>query len=319
MPKAAGYCKLLFGQNSSENECPLLREGMSLIEQIANHIAKVRISKLSEQHLTEYPQLAMFSFDCIANDISLRGRYENDELTYLENYILPNLEKPGTCLDVGANIGNHAVAFAPYFENVIAFEPNLRTFQLLGINANLFGNITALNFGASSISKIVEARQDPRNIGATAIKTSEDHNGSSVKFELVRIDDVKEVQESKQITFMKLDIEGHELEALNGAEQTIRMHRPIIAMEVLPGNIHDGSTRELRFLFDLGYNWIYGFQEAGWLGRSPRKVKNLARLLMTLVTGKRHSKAGILVPMKTLEERSYSMVLCSFDRLPTQC
>ncbi|MDE0305342.1 MAG: FkbM family methyltransferase [Albidovulum sp.] len=288
-----------------------------MIRQIANHIAKVRIFKLSEEYLTEYPQLAIFSYDNISNYIQLRGRYENDELTYLENHIFPRL-KPGICLDIGANIGNHSVAFAPFFQKVIAFEPNPRTFMLLAINADLYENIEPLNLGASSTSAIVEAKQSLQNIGATSVKYTKERKGSVVEFKLVPIDDVKVVQASEPITFIKLDVEGHELQALKGAEKTIRKYRPIIAMEVLPLEIQEGITKELRFLSDLGYNNFYEFREAGWLGKTPRKVKAIIRTLTTLVTGKRPSKAGALVPLKFLEKRSYAMVLCSFENLGTE-
>ena len=99
------------------------------MRQIASYIARRHLMRLNREHLSRHPQVAGFSFDLITALIHLYGRYEDDELTFLEQRVFPHLAPNGTCLDVGGNIGNHAVAFAPHFGHVLTFEPHPRTYR----------------------------------------------------------------------------------------------------------------------------------------------------------------------------------------------
>ncbi len=60
------------------------------------------------------PQLATYSFDYIGTTISIDGVYEVRELDlincFFEEHYSDDLK--GTCLDIGANIGNHSVYFS---------------------------------------------------------------------------------------------------------------------------------------------------------------------------------------------------------------
>ncbi len=44
--------------------------------------------------------------------------------------------------------------------------------------------------------------------------------------------------ELENVTFIKYDIEGYELKALKGSEQTIKKHSPVVVIEQNRGNIH---------------------------------------------------------------------------------
>jgi len=283
---------------------------------IGHYFARRYLSRANSQNVKRYPQLACFSFDLITQFIHLDGRYEHDELTFLEDHIFPSLTTPGLCLDIGANIGNHAVAFASQFSKVLAFEPNPFTFQILKINAALKPNIHALNLGASSEPGAIEVSQDPLNIAATSIGRKQSPTQSLVTFQLIRLDDLPEIQASEHpITFIKIDVEGHEHSALLGASETLRRHGPIIAMEVLPNDVENGTTASIDFLRSLGYANFYELNEGGWLGRQPRRRKQLARTLLTILTSRRPSKAKALAQVEVLEKRTYLMLLCSIEPL----
>jgi len=278
---------------------------------IGHYIARRYLSRMNAVHLRSYPQLAAFSFDLITLYIHLDGRYERDELQFLADRVFPALPPGGDCLDVGANIGNHAVTFAPHFRRVIAFEPHPRTFRLLELNAELAGNIVPLNLGASSGAGTITVAQDRRNIAATSIKRQGGPGSDSVSFRLERIDDIAEVAQSPAISFMKFDVEGHERQALEGAAETIRRHRPLIVLEVLPDEVESGTTESVEFLRMLGYRHFYELTGAGWLGRLPRRLLKPARTLVSVLTGRRPSKAENLTEVTTLEKRSYLMLLCA--------
>jgi hypothetical protein len=71
----------------------------------------------------------------------------------------------------------------------------------------------------------------------------------------VAIDDVVERENLEQVDFVKMDIEGSELAALQGAEKTLRKFRPTLAVSVYH-NLSDFWTipRYLESL-DLGYKF----------------------------------------------------------------
>lgn len=282
-----------------------------MIHQIAHHITRRHLTRLNKEHLGQFPQVASLSFDLITHFIHMDGRYEKDELDFLARAIFAHLPSDGICLDLGANIGNHSLAFAPHFSRVIAFEPHPRTFRLLQLNAELASNVTALNLGLSSAPGLISVGQDPQNMAATGLGRDGAANMARIDFKLARIDDLAEVQQAGPITFMKIDVEGHEAQALEGASDTIRRHTPLIAIEVLRNEIEKGETAALRILQDLGYTYFYELREKGWLGRLNRRPKRLARTLLTLFTGRRPSKAGTLARVKQLEDRSYLMLLCA--------
>lgn len=279
---------------------------------IGRKIAKRYLEHANSEHLQQFPQLACFSFDFITTAIHLDGQYERDQLEFLIRRVFPLLT-PGACLDVGANIGNHSVQFARFFESVIAFEPHPRTFKLLSLNAELATNILPLNVGASAEQRTVTVVDNPHNMGASGVDRA--GSGHSVKFELVPIDVLTEVQKLRCITLMKFDVEGHEQFALEGARNTILKHKPLIILEVSKDEVYNGSAPAPEFLRTLGYNHFYEAVSSDINSSVPRPLQKLPRLLSKVLTGKRPSKAARLQCVKMLEERNYQMLICSVKPL----
>ena len=278
-------------------------------------IARSFLRRKNAEHIERFPQLACFAYDAITLAVHLDGRYERDELEFLAEQIFPALPAPSVCLDIGANIGNHSLHFAGYFERVIAFEPHPRTFGLLAINAALVGNIVALNCGASNRAGSVSVNESRTNMGASAIGRAGGDGGNTVTFPLQRIDDVAEVTACERIAFVKIDVEGHEREALEGAAETLRRHRPVVAIEALGDEVAAGTTAALAFLGDLGYSYVYELVDRGLIGRLPRRLAKAARALRALLTGRRPSRPRRLQRVERLSPRNYPMLLCSTQPL----
>lgn len=274
-------------------------------------IARSYFARMNRRHIAEFPQVAGFAFDLIMQSINLNGRYEPDELRFLARRVFPTLPPGGICVDIGANIGNHSLAFAPHFARVIALEPHPRTFQLLSLNAELAPNVTALNVGASNAAGTVRVAQNPLNHGATSISHASTQDALGVEFTLARLDEMPEIGVTAPVTFIKVDVEGHEAAALAGAEMTIRRNLPLIVLEALPEDISNGSSASVDLLRSFGYRHFYAFREAGWLGRLPRACKKVTRVLMTLAVGRMPSRAEELTEVTRLENQRYPMLLCS--------
>lgn len=202
------------------------------------------------------PPLAAFNLDLIGQKVAIDGYFEHMELQCLEKHLLPKLRKRDICLDIGANIGNHSVFFAPFFEEVIAFEPNPRTAKVLEANAMLRANITTVNMGISDRSAVLSASFSTHNVGAASISTrAQDDN--SVEFQVDRLDDLLPTDQQTRISMIKIDVEGHEPEALRGARGILDASSPVVLIEVLKNDIIDGTNAAKKLLVDYGYAHFY--------------------------------------------------------------
>ena len=226
------------------------------------------LKRLHKELLQHYPQLAFFNYDLLGRCVACEGYHEIHYLKCLAKDVFPKLKSHNICLDIGANIGNHSVFFADYFKKIYAYEPNLRPFKLLEANAMLKNNIKPFNFGLSNATKKQKVVFSLGNIGSASLV----HNPSKGKtdeaiFELKYLDKVLTQGEISKISFMKIDVEGHELNVLKGAIRTIKASKPIIALEVLPDEIQNGSFATKEFLETLGYKFFYVLQ--------PKPILNL--------------------------------------------
>lgn len=150
------------------------------------------------------------------------GLFERSLIDWCQQYC----SKDKNMLDIGAHVGTYSVLLAPRCKHVYAFEAQEMTYyQLCGaIALNNLHNITARH-GAigSNIDSSVEKM-------ATLRITSEDGGGSSIRdlptnkkcitTETVK---VKTIDSYKidNISFIKMDIEGSELDALMGMTKTL--------------------------------------------------------------------------------------------------
>ena len=147
-----------------------------------------------------------------------------------------------TLIDIGANIGNHSVFLSKYFNNVIAFEPNPFTYEILKINASQYSNISIKNFGLSSSKGKLFLSEDKRNLGGSRIYSDKDKIP-------------KDLIVSKNSILIKLDVEGHEINVLKGSKKFITKHNPVICFEQHASDFNDGVSPSIQFLSELNYQF----------------------------------------------------------------
>jgi FkbM family methyltransferase len=160
-------------------------------------------------------------------------------LTHLFNTIAGSV-KPGSCLDVGANIGITAHLLAGLYTHVYCFEASPRTYKILEENliTNNIKNVTTFPFGLGKESKTftLTAANNDASGGFLSEDLSADLEGHTKEaVEISKGDDILEsIQEidMEPIRFIKLDIEGHELEALTGLIKTLEKHNPVVVLEM---------------------------------------------------------------------------------------
>jgi FkbM family methyltransferase len=149
-------------------------------------------------------------------------------------------------LDVGANIGKYSLGLARQFEKVISIEANPATFKILeeGIRMNKLSNVTAVNIAAWDSDKEIIFYNGEVSGYHSAIFN---HGMGSIKVPARRLDRLLTDLKIQRLDWVKVDIEGAELEALRGLGYFIDKFRPKIIFE-------DFSGKAVDFLKSKGYS-----------------------------------------------------------------
>jgi FkbM family methyltransferase len=127
--------------------------------------------------------------------------------------------------DVGANEGSYTKELSRFFSNadVYCFEPSHSTYTILKSNVGDLSGVHPSNFGFGNETGEVELYySESEGSGIASVYNRRlSHFGitmeSKEKITIRRIDEFCESEGIPRIDFLKLDIEGHELAALEGA------------------------------------------------------------------------------------------------------
>ncbi len=216
----------------------------------ARRITHKYLAEAIKENAKKYPKVACFSSDHSSAMLLMNGWYEIKELDFLALRVFPKLKSKAVCLDIGAHIGTHALYFAQFFDKVIAIEPHPRTYQLLKINAKLAGNVFPVNLGCSNVYEKVRAIEpitDASQVIIAKSPTTPYDEFNCVEFDVDLLDNMEMVNRCAGIDFVKIDVENHEMECLEGAVNILNKHKLVIACEILASNISDGANPAIEF------------------------------------------------------------------------
>jgi len=198
------------------------------------------ITFLAEVSLIEGEPILMHPVDVIGYYICSENRYyEFDLMDKFWDYI----PYEGTFLDIGANIGNHALMFNRFRPNVTihSFEPIFKNYVLLYENTKNKPNIKTYNVGLGSTVEMAPTTQPKENnSGGTKV---DKENGVGENIIIIPGDALG----IKSVSFIKIDVEGYELEALKGLNGTIAKYGPNIWIEDFTGEAVEWLKREYGY------------------------------------------------------------------------
>ncbi len=158
--------------------------------------------------------------------------YKKYEVHILEE-IMKNVKSGATVLDIGANIGHHSLFMSRLVGDtgkVIAFEPMAAMREQFEKSIALNGttNITIEPLALGE-KESVEKIYINQNIVASSSIVNTSKGDTEETIRVVTLDSLSLVP-----SFMKIDVEGYEYFALQGAEKTITKYHPTILLEYSP-------------------------------------------------------------------------------------
>lgn len=165
-------------------------------------------------------------------------------------------------LDCGANIGVHTIEWAKSMTgwgSVLSIEAQERIYYALAGNIAINNCFNAIAINAAVSSKAgnmkipVPDYTQPASFGSLELRKSERNEfigqpidyGSAVDVRTIALDDFN----LTRADFLKIDVEGMEMEAFDGAKTLIAIHRPIILVEKIKA---DAAALQKR-LEEAGY------------------------------------------------------------------
>lgn len=197
------------------------------------------------------------------NDIELRGfgsfsdYWSSDgmipnetERSFLSRYLKTN----GTVWDVGANLGGFSATLSRLMPDstITSFEPDPRTFSKLRINLarNRIENVSIKMIACGSTSGSTAFLSSSHSPATNRICRHRENTDCRelIEVPITTLDDFAHQNGVTSIQFIKIDVEGFEVEVLNGCSRLFSEQRIDLGLiEVCPGNL----TRAERSPKDL--------------------------------------------------------------------
>jgi FkbM family methyltransferase len=163
------------------------------------------------------------------------------------------LKEDFVVFDIGANIGVFTCFAANLVKKgkVFAFEPVSMVFDILKKNAENYQNIEAFQLGFGSREETKEILIRTWNPGYSTIEDSaiqrpKESFDIKENIKISKLDNIVNKLNLEKINFIKIDVEGYEIEVLKGGIETIKKFRPILGI-----SLHNQLfEKEIRTIFE---------------------------------------------------------------------
>jgi len=182
----------------------------------------------------------------VVNNIGLANLAAEDKHWFLQLVKAIDLPSGSSFIDVGVNVGQSLLAFRSCCDNpYYGFEPSPQCAFYVDklIRANRLRDTHLIPVGLSSSTEILKfyckagGDQSATIVGDLRPGHYRDEDISYIPvfaFDALNMDGIG------AISFIKIDVEGAELEVLTGLKQTLQKHHPVITCEVL--DCHNAKT-----------------------------------------------------------------------------
>ena len=174
------------------------------------------------------------------------------EIFFNIEFPLPNNLNPKFIIDAGANFGMYSILFAKLNikNQVYSIEP-FKEYNKIILHNSKLNNLKNIKIINKVLSDKIAKYKLNKNLGNTSASITRKFNKASyIGVKSITIDRLVKTNKIKKIDFIKLDVEGAELMALQGGKKSIKNFKPKIALEC-------SSKKEFyeinKFLMEFNY------------------------------------------------------------------
>jgi len=183
-----------------------------------------------------------------------------------EIFIINQLIDDGTdSIDIGVYRGVHSYEMSKYSKTVHSFEPNPVIFyELQKYLPKIINNINLYNYALSEKEEKKILRIPIRNSDSDksnyeeyykmGLATIHDKNifDNYDEFE-IHCKKLDEFNFENKVSFIKIDVEGHEIEVLNGSKELIKNFKPNLMIEIEEKHSKNDLDNSISYICSLGY------------------------------------------------------------------
>ena len=196
---------------------------------------------------------------------AIKKNYEK-ELEIIDRYS----DKSKDALDIGVYRGVYSYKLSQNFKTVHSFEPNPLLYPYLEKNLKkVINNMILYNLALSDTNGVSELKLPIRSksifknnieelfkLGAATMHPENIMNNyKKVPIQMKRLDEIKI---NNNIGFIKIDVEGHEKNVIEGGLDTIKKNKPVLLVEIEEKHTKKPIEETINFIKSLNYNaFIY--------------------------------------------------------------
>jgi FkbM family methyltransferase len=194
-----------------------------MIDDIKNNLTKYEwIYNLLQDNTSRNQFYNIINFRLSYDLDYMRGFKAIEDEQYFEDFLELSINGE-SFVDVGAYDGYTTEKFikiSPYYKKVFLFEPERKNMLITKEKLKNFTNIEFYQLGLSDKKETLKF-----DVSGSSSKISEE---GEVIIHVDRLDDIIK----EKVTFIKMDIEGAEGKAIDGAKETIKAYHPKLAISV---------------------------------------------------------------------------------------
>lgn len=185
----------------------------------------------------------------------LSKRLFEPELTLIKPLLT---DTTGLCLDVGAHVGEYCAALEQCVDSsrICAFEPNPETCALL---CRFFPKIHIENVAlsdAGGTAKLSVPRSGKKTYATRGTLEHTEGGDDVMKVSLTTLDAFA-TRTNAPLSFVKIDVEGHERRVIAGGKQTILRDHPIILIEIEERHSAQPIAETFKEIEAMGYRGFF--------------------------------------------------------------
>lgn len=202
----------------------------------------------------------------LGRSIDEYGEFSTGEIEIFRRFITPDM----TVIDAGSNIGIHTLEMSRLAKVVISFEAERLLHQMTCANIALNDrrNVIAMHTALGKEQGLLRIPNIDFDVDANfgCMKAQGHTGGDGVRMAPI------DVFKINNCGFIKIDVEGMELEVLLGAKVTIERDRPILYVE---NDRKEKSSELIAHLLALGYKVYWHFPPLFSAGNWDKNEKNI--------------------------------------------